>query len=156
MPFLFKICFGRNGHHIATLCYLFEFNLSHLLKFRIDLRVLQFGREFQAPGMKTAFDIPDGTANFEGLAPGNENDYLKISEIYHWTFMDLDEDGTEAAAATAVIMAFGAAGSFTHPEEVFVDRPFFFAIQHRKSGACLFMGRLADPSGDGSMSENSV
>jgi serine protease inhibitor len=156
MPFLFKICFGRNGHHIATLCYLFEFNLSHLLKFRIELPVLQLGREFQAPGMKTAFDISDGTANFDDIAPGNENDYLMISEIFHKTFLDQDEDGTEAAAATAVIMVFGAAGSFTQPEQVFVDRPFFFAIQHRKSGACLFMGQLADPRGDGSMFENSV
>jgi len=74
------------------------------------------------------------------------NDYLYISRVFHKTFLDLDEKGTEAAAATAVVMA--TRGMVMKPEtpvEVRVDRPFIFAIQHRASGTCLFLGHLADP-----------
>jgi len=59
--------------------------------------------------------------------------------------LDLDEEGMGAAAATAIAMPLGMAAIFREPEEVFIDRPFFFAVQHRKSGACLFLEQLADP-----------
>ena len=74
------------------------------------------------------------------------NDYLYISRVFHKTFLDLDENGTEAAAATAVAMATRSA-IIREPEpvEVRVDRPFIFAIQHRDSGACLFLGHVTDP-----------
>jgi serpin B len=94
--------------------------------------------------MKTAFDKPHGSANFDRVAPRKPDDYLYISEVFHKTFIEVDEKGTEAAAATAVVMM---AGSAFHPNppqpiEVRVDRPFLFAIQHRDSGACLFLGRV--------------
>ena len=57
----------------------------------------------------------------------------------------LDEKGTEAAAATAVAMRAAGAMPQKKPREVHVDHPFFFAIQHRASGACLFLGRITDP-----------
>ena len=96
--------------------------------------------------MQTAFDRPRGSANFDRLAPRKPNDYLYISAVFHKTFIAVDEEGTEAAAATAVAMAVGAAASQKpEPPEVKIDRPFLYAIQHVPSGACLFIGRVTDP-----------
>jgi serpin B len=95
--------------------------------------------------MKTAFDDPKGSANFERMAPRRPDDYLCISEVFHKTFLNLDENGTEAAGATAIAMRVGAALQPPRPIEIKIDRPFIFAIQHRSSGACLFIGRVTDP-----------
>lgn len=117
-----------------------------LPKFKIEPPTLPLAEALQMLGMTNAFDTPRGSANFDRIAPRRPNDYLYISRVYHKTFLDLDENGTEAAAATAVVMAFG--GIVMQPEkpvEVRVDHPFIFAIQHRASGTCLFLGHLADP-----------
>ena len=96
--------------------------------------------------MKTAFDQPPGSSNFDRMAPRKPNDYLFISQIFHKTFIAVDEKGTEAAAATAVAMAM-ATGMHNpaKPLEVKIDRPFVYAIQHVQSGTCLFLGRVTDP-----------
>ena len=73
------------------------------------------------------------------------DDYLYLSEVFHKTFLSLDEKGTEAAAATAALMASSAVFEKPKPVEVHVDHPFIFAIQHVPSGACLFLGRVTDP-----------
>jgi serpin B len=97
-------------------------------------------------GMESAFDVPQGSANFDAIAPRRPNDYLYISNVFHRTFVEVDEKGTEAAAATAVVMMRATAHfEEAKPIEVRVDRPFLFAIQHRPSGACLFLGRVVDP-----------
>ena len=98
-------------------------------------------------GMRSAFDEPRRSANFERMAPRRPpDDYLYLSEVFHKTFLSLDEKGTEAAAATALGMRTGGA-MVEKPKLVVVhiDRPFMFAIQHGPSGACLFLGRVADP-----------
>lgn len=114
-----------------------------LPKFKFEPPTLNLGSTLQALGMKTAFDRPPGSANFDRMAPRTPNDYLYISEVFHKTFIAVDEKGTEAAAATAVTMAPGAAVG-REPLEVRIDRPFFYAIQHVPSGACLFIGRVTD------------
>jgi serpin B len=120
--------------------------LLHLPKFRVAPQTMALSKALQSLGMKTAFDQPRGSANFDRMAPRKPDDYLGISEVMHKTFLALDEDGTEAAAATAVIMApLGMMMKPKRPVEVRVDRPFFFAIQHVASGACLFLGRVNDP-----------
>jgi serpin B len=75
------------------------------------------------------------------------NDYLAIREVIHKAFLAVDKHGTEAAAATAVVMMRLTAmpAEDEKPLEIRVDRPFAFAIQHASSGACLFLGRVADP-----------
>lgn len=120
--------------------------ILHLPKFRLEPPTLPLGGALKALGMKTAFDEPPHSANFDRMAPRKPDDYLYISAVLHKTFLALDEKGTEAAAATAVVMA---AGSMMAPKpkpvEVRVDHPFLFAIQHVPSGACLFIGRVTDP-----------
>ena len=120
--------------------------ILYLPKFKLEPPAMSLGRELQALGMKNAFDLPQGSANFDRIAPRRPDDYLYISAVFHKTFLSLDEKGTEAAAATAVAMALGAAErEKPKPVEVRVDHPFLFAIQHRPSGACLFLGHVSDP-----------
>ena len=119
----------------------------HMPKFKFEPTTIALADKFQALGMKSAFDVPRGSANFDGIAPRKPNDYLYISNVFHKTFIAVDEKGTEAAAATAVVMmkATAMAGSKPKPIEVKVDRPFLYAIQHIPSGVCLFLGRVTDP-----------
>ena len=119
----------------------------HLPKFKLEPPTLALAEKFEALGMKTAFDKPRGSANFDRMAPRTPKDYLYISQIFHKTFIAVDEKGTEAAAATAVAMMAGTALRSPPPPpiEVKVDRPFVYAIQHVPSGVCLFLGRVTDP-----------
>jgi serpin B len=119
----------------------------YLPKFKIEPPTLPLADHLKSLGMKTAFDEPPGSADFSRMAPRSPQEYLFISEVFHKTFLALDEKGTEAAAATAVAMAAGAAAPLKKPEpvEFRVDHPFLFAIQHRESGMCLFLGRVNDP-----------
>jgi serpin B len=119
----------------------------HLPKFKLEPPTITLAKQFEALGMKTAFDQPKGSANFDNMAPRTPNDYLYISQIFHKTFIAVDEKGTEAAAATAVAMLAGSALRSPPPPpiEVKVDRPFVYAIQHVSSGVCLFLGRVTDP-----------
>jgi serpin B len=119
----------------------------HLPKFKLAPPTITLAEKFEALGMKTAFDKPQGSANFDKMAPRKPNDYLYISQIFHKTFIAVDEKGTEAAAATAVAMMAGTALRSPPPPpiEVKVDRPFVYAIQHVPSGVCLFLGRVTDP-----------
>lgn len=118
----------------------------YLPKFKIEPPPLALGGALRALSMRSAFDEPHGSANFERMAPRRPNDYLYLSEVFHKTFLSLDEKGTEAAAATAVVVAtLGAEVEKPKPVEVHIDHPFIFAIQHVPSGACLFLGQVTDP-----------
>src|SRR5205823_6531651 len=104
----------------------------YLPKFKLEPPTITLAKQFEALGMKTAFDQPKGSANFDKIAPRTPDDYLYISQIFHKTFIAVDEKGTEAAAATAVAMmaATGLMSPPPAPIEVKVDRPFVYAIQH--------------------------
>jgi serpin B len=122
-----------------------EIELS-LPKFKLEPPVFKLAETLRSLGMTHAFDDPKGSANFDRMAPRTPKDYLMISEVFHKTYMTLDEKGTEAAAATAVTMTRSTSLiEPTTPVAVRVDHPFLFAIQHRSSGTCLFLGRLCDP-----------
>ena len=118
-----------------------------LPKFKFEPPTIALSDKLKALGMKSAFDEPKGSANFERMAPRKPNDYLAISEVFHKTFIAVDEKGTEAAAATAVAMMAMARMQSPPPPPIVVkvDRPFLYAIQHVPSGACLFIGRVTDP-----------
>jgi serpin B len=121
--------------------------ILHLPKFKITPPTTELGDMLKKLGMTTAFDEPRGSADFDAMAPKRAEEYLFISKVFHRTFLALDEKGTEAAAASAVIMGKTALAPFAGPKPIVLkaDRPFLFAIQHADSGACLFLGRVTDP-----------
>jgi len=89
-------------------------------------------------GMRIAFG--DG-ADFSGMT-GNRD--LFISDVIHKAFVAVDESGTEAAAATAVIMRLKAMPE--SPMTLTIDRPFIFLIRDNATGTILFIGRVMNPS----------
>jgi serpin B len=103
--------------------------------------------ELEAMGMKLAFDAD--RADFTKIAnPPSKADRLVISQVFHKAFVKVDEKGTEAAAATAVMMARGG-GAPEQPRQVKVDRPFLFFLRDIPSGLVLFAGRVVDPTQKG-------
>jgi serpin B len=120
----------------------------YLPKFKIESLTLPLAKDLKSLGMKTAFDDPPGSADFSRMGPRSPQEYLCISEVFHKAFLALDEKGTEAAAATAVAMLAPTSAVRDEkpvPIEFRVNHPFLFAIQHRVSGTCLFLGRVNDP-----------
>ena len=118
-----------------------------LPKFEINpAQSLSLGDTLQALGMPLAFD--PGKADFTGIAnPPSPADRLYISKVFHKAFVKLDEKGTEAAAATAVVMMReGTMAPPKSPSEFKADHPFLFVLRHVSSGAILFMGRVSDPA----------
>lgn len=91
-------------------------------------------------GMPTAFTP---AADFSGITSEAS---LLIQDVLHEAFISVDEEGTEAAAATAVVVGLTSAPA--EPRAVAVDRPFLFLIQERDTGATLFMGRVTDPTAE--------
>jgi serpin B len=81
-----------------------------------------------------------GEADFSGIADVP----VKIDAVLHESFIKVDESGTEAAAATAVMMARSAM-FVGEPKLMTVDRPFVFVLMHRESRAPLFLGVIGDP-----------
>lgn len=100
---------------------------------------LSLADALRALGMPLAFD-PD-LADFSGMTVEQR---LFIAEVIHQANIDVDEKGTEAAAATAVAMEAGSAPM--EPIVLAVDRPFLFALRDTTTGAVVFLGRIADPS----------
>ncbi|NLD57337.1 MAG: serpin family protein [Methanomicrobiales archaeon] len=108
-------------------------------KFTLETKYDQLGRTLAAMGMPTAFT---DHADFSGM-DGEKS--LFISDVIHQAYVDVNEEGTEAAAATAVVIRQASAP--LEPVPVFrADHPFLFFIVDDESGAILFMGRIADPS----------
>ncbi|MCD4784267.1 MAG: serpin family protein [Candidatus Eremiobacteraeota bacterium] len=106
-------------------------------KFKVTSSFL-LGKALKGMGMLLPFS---GDADFSGMT---KQETVFISEVIHKTFVKVDEAGTEAAAATAVIMA-GSAAPSKEPEVFNVNRPFVFMIRDNKSGSILFMGRVMKP-----------
>jgi serpin B len=93
-------------------------------------------------GMGVAFD--GAGANFRGMiAHPGQNAY--ISDVAHKTFVEVNEEGTEAAAVTSVEMRLTSVSEPEKPFEMIVDHPFFFAIRDNETGLILFMGSIVNP-----------
>jgi serpin B len=121
--------------------------LSKLSSYRVELSLPRFKLTAEAEltsalselGMPVAFR--PGAADFSGITGNRE---LFISAVVHKAFVEVDEKGTEAAAATGVAVARAAA--IAQPPVVFrADHPFFFLIRDVTTGSILFMGRLVRP-----------
>jgi serpin B len=96
----------------------------------------------QSLGMVAAFTEPSlaAGADFTGITEARE---LFVHDVLHKAFIAVDEEGTEAAAATAVII-----GVTSQPDTatMTIDRPFLFTIEHNSTGEVLFVGQVVDPS----------
>lgn len=98
----------------------------------------ELSRTLAAMGMASAFDRE---ADFSGMT-GNRD--IRISNVIHKAFIEVNEEGTEAAASTAVTIL---AMAMPRERPAFrADHPFIFLIRDEKSGALLFMGRLTEPA----------
>lgn len=93
-----------------------------------------------AMGMDIAF-ADNGSADFSGM---DGTKLLYIDKVLHKAFVDVNEEGTEAAAATVVFMVFTSVGP--RYVEFRADHPFIFLIQENRSGNILFMGKVANPN----------
>ncbi len=93
-----------------------------------------------ALGMDIAFD--PGRADFSNINPHRPD--LHISNVQHVTFIEVNEEGTEAAAVTVVEMGVGSVGGRIYPT-MRVNKPFFFVIRENHSDTLLFMGKIMDP-----------
>lgn len=109
----------------------------YLPRFKME-RDLSLGGALQDLGMKDAFD--ENKADFSGMS----TTFLYITHVIHKAFVEVNEEGTEAAAATAVVMGTKSAPP-KEPPVFRADHPFFFVIRDSRTGSVLFMGRMTDP-----------
>lgn len=113
-----------------------------LPKFKIaPQEPIRLASVLQEMGMKLAFS---GDADFSGMAPKEAE--IQLSEAFHKGFIEVDEKGTEAAAATAIVARAGSAAPTEPPREVRIDHPFMFMVRDTHSGLLLFVGRVDDPA----------
>ncbi len=119
---------GKMAHHMIAL---------GMPRFKTECS-FQLTPELRAMGMKDALEYP--AADFTGMSETKE---LYIGLVIHKSFVEVNEEGTEAAAATAVVMRAG--GRPPEPVPLTIDRPFLFLIRDAKTGAILFLGRILDP-----------
>ena len=98
------------------------------------------GEVLKAMGMPTAFS---DSADFSGMTTDEK---LFIGAVIHQANITVDEEGTEAAAATAVVMRVTSAPLPLEPVEMVLDRPFVFAIRDNPTGTLLFVGHIGDPT----------
>ena len=110
-----------------------------LPRFKLEERFV-LNEQLKQLGMVDAFD--ETKADFSGMTAEPQ---LYISMVSHKAFVDVNEEGTEAAAATAVVM--NAKSMIVAGPRLFrADHPFIFAIRDLRSGSILFMGRLCNPA----------
>lgn len=118
---------------------------SALSEHEVTLQLPRFSFEsenrLKAPLQSLGMSLPfAGDADFSAIAGGVEP--LWIDEVYHKAFVGVDEEGTEAAAATAVVFTTDSAKPLA---SITFDRPFVFCLYDEPSGQILFLGQLVDP-----------
>jgi serpin B len=123
--------------------------MDQLAEHRVELYLPKFNMEYKRElsgvlaglGMEDAFSPP--SADFSGI---ESVESLFISKVFHQAFVHVNEEGTEAAAATGIAMMHATFAMPEPPPMVFrADHPFLFLIREDTSGAILFMGRVANP-----------
>lgn len=108
-----------------------------LPRFKLDYDI-QLNAALQALGMGPAFSKD---ANFSNMTSAQ----VGIDQVKHKTFVEVNEEGTEAAAATSVGIMVTSARMPQEPFQMVVDRPFFCAIRDNQTGTILFMGSIQEP-----------
>uniref|UniRef100_A0A8C6AX57 Serpin B3-like n=1 Tax=Monodon monoceros TaxID=40151 RepID=A0A8C6AX57_MONMO len=108
----------------------------HLPQFKVE-ETYDLKPMLRALGMVDAFT--EGKADFSGMSKVRE---LKVSEAFHKSFVEVNEEGTEATAVTGVEAVIRSA---VFPESFHCDHPFLFLIKHNKINSLLFYGRVSSP-----------
>jgi len=108
-------------------------------KFKITFKTM-LNEVLAEMGMAQSFGDADFSRLFEESLP------LQISRVIHQSFIEVDEEGTEAAAATVVEIELTSANPNPQPLELSIDKPFAFFIRERHSNTILFAGKLLDPT----------
>ena len=116
----------------------------YLPKFKLESK-FTLNDTLKEMGMPLAFD--ENNADFSGMADFPIDYHLYVARVIHKAFVDVYEEGTEAAASTAVFMGLCGAASGVHykPKVFRADHPFIFLIKDNKTGAILFLGRYVKP-----------
>ncbi|HPC05696.1 MAG TPA: serpin family protein [Anaerolineaceae bacterium] len=133
-----KAMSGLDVQNLVSSISFAQLDLS-MPKFKIESSI-GLADHLNAMGMKDAF-IP-GIADFSGMDGTHD---LYISAVQHKAFIEVDETGTEAAAATAVVVGIESM-PIDEPLKVNIDRPFIFIIVDNKTGSVLFLGRVINPA----------
>jgi serpin B len=105
---------------------------------------LEYGAELKQPLQAMGLSLPFSRgADFSGMSASP----LYLSAVRHKSFVEVNEEGTEAAAVTVGIMSLAMVRPVVPPFEMVVDRPFLFVIADNLTRAILFMGVVFDPTG---------
>ncbi|MCS6866779.1 MAG: serpin family protein [Gemmataceae bacterium] len=112
----------------------------HLPKFKVE-KSFTLNEPLKVLGMRTAFQRD---ADFSGMHTGGED--LHITAVIHKAYVDVNEEGTEAAAATGVVVAPTSVAEPPKPKYFRADHPFLFLIRDLRTQSVLFMGRLTEPT----------
>ena len=110
----------------------------HMPKFKTEYKKL-LNEDLKALGMQEAFTPPPGGADFTKIYPPGE---ICISRVLHKAFIEVNEEGSEAAAVTIIEVVRSSIP--VHPE-MYINRPFFFVIREHETNTILFMGKIANP-----------
>ena len=108
-----------------------------LPRFKFEYNI-QLNNALKALGMEEAFSAKANFSNMTSAA-------VAINQVKHKTFVEVNEEGTEAAAATSVGVALTSAQMPQEPFQMVVERPFFCAIRDNQTGTILFMGSIKEP-----------
>ena len=109
-----------------------------LPRFKLEYEIT-LNNTLQALGMGSIFD--DSSADFSAMT----SDPVCVSEVKHKTFVEVNEEGTEAAAVTSIEVVLLSAVMFPPPFRMIVNRPFFYTIRDDRTGLILFMGSIVAP-----------
>jgi serpin B len=117
----------------------------YLPRFKVSSR-FHMKATLMAMGMSAAFDKE--RADFTGITGDDAANKLHISNVIHQAFVEVNEEGTEAAGSSGVIFeAKSGGGPAVHePPTIYINHPFLFVIRDNRSASILFMGRVTDPS----------
>ncbi len=110
---------------------------------RVNIPKIKFEKGYQLKGILSKMGMPNpfsDNANFTGMSQFNN---LKITDVFHKAFIEVNEQGSEAAAATAVVIGIK---SISREKLFRADRPFLFVIKEKTTNTILFMGKVGDPT----------
>lgn len=126
----------------------FGYELVHIVlpRFKVEM-TKKLNENLKEMGMSIAFD--KHKADFSEMVQLKPEQRANIEEVMHTTFIEVNEKGTEAAAATTVVMGVHTCGTVRNPptpKEFIVDHPFLLGIRDSDSGVIVFLGSIVDPS----------